>query len=286
MQRRKEVLRYSSSFFLISSRSSYCIESGSSAVSVLFSGIFQLLFKILELRLKTTFQPDPISSKTVLIVSATFKISWCHRPLPFNKTDPLGFVASVYGIIFSLSEAQNAFRIALSRSFENVGAQESLRRSAASMTMLKFVYVDFGPKDLYYRIEAEPAAHKLELTEEFHLAQLNKSLTCPSDNRLRKNYFNHVAGTPETVMQRLRDIEQTLILRRIERLVVRSEQLHLKREAESNKTQQAVAEIDQALSLYKSHMLAKISSLSTDLKALDGTESFLYSSYQSKGPRM
>ncbi|KAK1496965.1 hypothetical protein CCUS01_13246 [Colletotrichum cuscutae] len=256
----------------------YCIESGSSihcfitrrldSISLLFSDTFELLFKI--------------SGRSHLLLPFTIQQA---RPLGFDRVDLWSHILSF--------KAQNALRIALSRSFENLDAEESLRRLAASMTMFK--------------VMAEPAAHTLGMIGEFQLAELKKSLNYPSDNKLRKTYFYHVAGTPETVMQRLRDIEQTLvetqalkilrvtnrhslILRRIERLVVRSEQLHLEREAESNKSQQAVAEIDQALSLYKSHMqalaeigykLAKISSLSVGGDASDRTFNELPAALQS-----
>ncbi|KAK1509102.1 uncharacterized protein CCOS01_15618 [Colletotrichum costaricense] len=166
--------------------------------------------------------------------------------------------ASVYGIILSLSKAQNALRTALSRSSENVSAQKSLRRLAASMTMLRVMYLDLDPDDLSYRIGDEPATHIFRLISDIRLAELDKSLTYPSDNKLWKRYSNHVeelTETLQTAMQRLRDIEQTSMLRRIERIVVRSEQLHLERDAECNKTQQAVAEIGQALSLFKLHVV-------------------------------
>ncbi|KAK1707330.1 uncharacterized protein BDZ83DRAFT_758238 [Colletotrichum acutatum] len=166
---------------------------------------------------------------------------------------PLSFAASVAGFISSASNAQNALRTALSRSRESVSAQESLRRSDASMTMLKVIYLDLDPGTLAGRIGAAPATQMHRQIGEIRLAELNISL----DKKLQKEYASHVGESAERLekaLQRLRDIEQTFMLRRIEAIVLKSEELQLKRDAENTKTEQAVAEIGQALSLLQSHM--------------------------------
>ncbi|KAL0767300.1 hypothetical protein CaCOL14_010150 [Colletotrichum acutatum] len=170
---------------------------------------------------------------------------------------PLSFAASVAGFISSASNAQNALRTALSRSRESVSAQESLRRSDASMTMLKVIYLDLDPGTLAGRIGAAPATQMHRQIGDIRLAELNISLTYPSDKKLQKEYASDVGESAERLekaLQRLRDIEQTFMLRRIEAIVLKSEELQLKRDAENIKTERAVAEIGQALSLLQSHM--------------------------------
>ncbi|OHE91160.1 hypothetical protein CORC01_13536 [Colletotrichum orchidophilum] len=187
--------------------------------------------------------------------------------------EPLGVAASVIAVVESASRVQSVLRTALSRSRESDSAQESLRRLDASITMLKVMHLELDPGNLSARLGAEPATDMLRQIGDIHLADLNISLTYPSDMKAQKEYPSHVAASAdrlEKAVQQLREIEQIFTLRRIEKIVVKSEALHSKQETENNKRQQAVSEIGQTLSVLKSHLITNEGTSENDTqKALD-----------------